>query len=280
MESSRRIFITALPVLASGMRTRAEDHRSKNADLHLIVLDPLAGPLACACVDGYAQRKYERLADFLMARFKKSIRIIWNDSLRAAFESEPLVPSIVIGKDSVIRATARDAKRLLSPIAQLTDSTGSTQQTGLFVVKTKNKAASILDLDGYTIHFGPSKCDEKSLAPLAKLSEVEIDFIAGEHCDTCGLAAKKLQDAKDEDKIAAVISSYAIALLEGCGNVKKGEIRVVGSTDEVPFISAFVDSSIPKDIKAQIQSSLLEFGKSDDNRRALESKLGFIAYAG
>lgn len=150
MESSRRIFITALPVLASGMRTRAEDHRSKNADLHLIVLDPLAGPLACACVDGYAQRKYERLADFLMARFKKSIRIIWNDSLRAALESEPLVPSIVIGKDSVIRATARDAKRLLSPIAQLTDSTGSTQQTGLFVVKTKNKAASILDLDGYT----------------------------------------------------------------------------------------------------------------------------------
>ena len=36
--------------------------------LRLVVMDPLAAPLACDCVGGYAQRDYTRLGAFLEER--------------------------------------------------------------------------------------------------------------------------------------------------------------------------------------------------------------------
>ncbi|MBW3598872.1 MAG: hypothetical protein KY475_16560, partial [Planctomycetes bacterium] len=35
------------------------------APLTMVVMDPLAAPLSCPCVEGYAQRKYEALAAHL-----------------------------------------------------------------------------------------------------------------------------------------------------------------------------------------------------------------------
>ena len=42
-----------------------------------------------------------------------------------------------------------------------------------------------------------------------------------------------------EKPTAAVISSYAAALLEGCGTIEKGAIRIIGETEPVPFVTVF-----------------------------------------
>ena len=39
--------------------------------LTLVVMDPLAAPLSCPCVEGYAQRDYEKLATFLRDELKR-----------------------------------------------------------------------------------------------------------------------------------------------------------------------------------------------------------------
>jgi ABC-type phosphate/phosphonate transport system substrate-binding protein len=213
----------------------------KNAALTLVVMDPMATPLACDCVEGYAQRKYERLADYLHEKTGKTVRVVWSESLTKALAEEANGQAhIVIGKDSVVRADATVGKRNLLPVAHLTDTNGSPLQRGLFVVLKDDPAATLLDIEGYTILWGPTDCEEKS-------------------------------------RSVAVISSYAAPLLEGCGTIKKGDLRVIGQSDEVPFVAAFVDESLPSEVRQSITQALLNM-KSEPMLAALETKSGFLPY--
>jgi hypothetical protein len=63
----------------------AEDKASETA-LTLIVMDPMAAPLACDCVKGYAQRKYEELGKFLTSQLGLHVNVVWAESLAAAME--------------------------------------------------------------------------------------------------------------------------------------------------------------------------------------------------
>jgi ABC-type phosphate/phosphonate transport system substrate-binding protein len=98
-----------------------------------------------------------------------------------------------------------------------------------------------------------------------------------ETCVACSVGATKVLDLhKQDEKAATVISSYAAPLLEGCGTVKKGELRVVGETDPVPFIGAFADDKLSAADRDAIKAALLETGQSEALRTALESKKGFV----
>ena len=60
--------IAALPIaLQFNPLLAIETYGPSNAEITLVVTDPLALPLACSCVQGYAQRKYEKLAHFLQS---------------------------------------------------------------------------------------------------------------------------------------------------------------------------------------------------------------------
>ena len=48
---------------------------------------------------------------------------------------------------------------------------------------------------------------------------------------------------------AAVISSYALPLLEGCDVIDKGVLRVLGRTKPVPFVTVFATESLPPEAK-------------------------------
>lgn len=284
----RREFLIAVPALAAvasasnlanaNQTLASEDYGPADAELTLIVMDPLAAPLACDCVEGYAQRKYEVLADYIAKETKKTVRVKWTDDLESLPKDGTVVPSIIIGKDSVVRSGAHKLSRVVAPVALLSDQNGSTAQKGLFVVRSKNKASSILDLDGFDIFFGPESCDEKYLAPMSKLKEADVDFQVGEICDTCSVAAKKLLEISDDTKQAAVISSYAEPLLLGCGNIKQGDLRVVASSEEVPFVSAFLDSGLSKDLRSAIKIALLKTRSNADVIGSLQSKSGFVPY--
>jgi ABC-type phosphate/phosphonate transport system substrate-binding protein len=253
----------------------------KNAEFTIVVTDPLALPLACSCVQGYAQRKYEKLADYLQKKLGKSVRLIWSESIANTKNEEGLgKKTIFIGKDSVVRQDTQKLKVSISPVAQLTDVNGSVNQRGVFVVRRGNPAVSLIDLEGYRVLWGPDKCDEKSAAPKAMLKELEIETSGEDVCETCSVAAKKLVEDLDSTKVVGVISSYAEKLLIGCGTIEKGALRIIGESEEVPFISVFVNDEVtPIETKA-ILECLSSVRESKDLLEALESKSGFVAYKG
>lgn len=270
-------LVTCFSLFAS-FAAAVEPYGPADAQITIVAMDPMAAPLACDCVKGYAQRKYESLVDYLREKTGMTVRVVWSESLVTALESQAKSVQIVIGKDSVVRSDASQAKLKLTPVAQLTDMNGSTKQKGLFVVLRDNPAATLLDLDEFEILFGPSDCDEKDLAPKQKLKELEVDYTAGEICSSCSTAAKKLTEFQPSKKVAAVISSYAGPLLEGCGTIKKGDLKIVGESESVPFISAFVDSSLSDEVRDAITSALLDMEKSPAILKDMETKNGFQAY--
>ena len=212
----------------------------KLSALTLVVMDPMAAPLACDCVKGYAQRKYEVLGQFLAGRLSREVNVVWAESLEVALEKSDGKADLIIGKHSVVLADVKEAKLEVKPLARLTDLEDQVNQTGLFVVRSGDPAKSVEDLKGYRILFGPTDCDEKSASPMALLKEHGVALPNPiETSPSCSNAAVMLMELPADAKAAAVISSYAGPLLEGCGKVKKGDLRVIGESGPVPGRSPY-----------------------------------------
>ncbi len=274
------LLIAAGMVLSATARAETPTDSIAKDALVMVVMDPMAAPLACDCVKGLAQRKYEKLAEYLEPRLKQKVTVVWSESLVTALkEKSDGRADIIIGKDSVVRSDARRAKLSVAPIASLTDLKGSTKQRGLFVVRASSPASSLIDIENYQILFGPEECDEKWSAPRAALKELEIPFASSsKSCSSCSVAAKELLEMSQGTLAAAVISSYAEPLLEGCGTIKKGDLRVIGETGEVPFVTCFVNQSLPREKNALLLSALLEMKSSADMLTIMETKSGFVPY--
>jgi ABC-type phosphate/phosphonate transport system substrate-binding protein len=246
--------------------------------LTVVVMDPLALPLSCPCVKGYAQRDYDKLAAQLKTSLKRPVKIFYNESLAAAVKNQTSGKAdLVIGKCSVVEF---DAKRLhlgATKVAMLTGKDGTTTQTGLIVVPKDDPAKSAADLKGYRIVFGPEECDEKHAAALALLKKEGIDAPATlETSPACSDGACEILEAGPDVRGAAVISSYARPLLEGCGTVKKDALRVVGETEPVPFVGAYLVGAAAADQK-QIADALIKLTADPALRIALETQAGFVA---
>ena len=278
----RSIHCTLLAVVAAAAAILTVPIEVRSADaLLMVVMDPLAKPLSCPCVAGYAQRDYEKLAETLQKRLGREVLLVFNESLTSALKAaEAKTADLVIGKQSVILHDAQAGGLTLTKVAMLTGKDGLTTQRGLFVVAAKDPAQKISDLSGYRIYFGPTECDEKYSAAMRLLRDHKVEVPAkldtAVACDEG--AIKILELAEKGERGAAVISSYAKPLLEGCGQVQKGALRVVGETEEISFIAAFVDASLEKDAQAKISEALLKATATDIHLRiALETKRGFVA---
>src|SRR5437764_15312671 len=53
----------------------------KSEPILLVVMDPLAKELACACIKGYAQRDYRKLATRVEKAVQQRVRIEFSDDL-------------------------------------------------------------------------------------------------------------------------------------------------------------------------------------------------------
>jgi ABC-type phosphate/phosphonate transport system substrate-binding protein len=250
--------------------------------LVVVVMDPLALPLSCPCVQGYAQRKYEKLGEKLEKDLGRPVRVVYNESLVTALKGDAKGRAdLIIGKHSVVLFDAKKAGLKVEPIAKLSGKDGSTTQHGLVVVPTSDPAHSVSDLAGYRIVFGPEECDEKHAAALALLKQNGIK--APEKLETsaaCSDGACLVLDEfkkSDQSRGAAVISSYAKPLLEGCGTVEKGSLRVVGETADVPFVEAFLSDQVPQQDREKLSVALLKSTSDPFLRIALETRDGFLA---
>ena len=143
----------------------------------MVVMDPLAEPLSCPCVQGYAQRKYDKLAEYLSDKLGVPVHVTFAESFEKALAKESCKSiDIAIGKDSVVRSDAKTEKMTVTPVARLTGKDGLTTQFGLIVVRSADPAKKLEDLEGYRILFGPKECDEKFAAPRNLLSGAGIEI--------------------------------------------------------------------------------------------------------
>ncbi len=262
--------------------TAAEDGSAaerQRPPLSLVVMDPLARPLSCPCVEGYAQRKYEKLADYLEKKTGRVVRLAFAESLATALEGKARGRvDLIIGKDSVVRADCREAKIEVERFAALTDKEGKTTQAGLILVARDDPAKTAGDLAGYRILFGPASCDEKHAAAIAVLTAAGVTLPEKrETSGACSDGACTVVDLGPAGHAAAVISSYAAPLLEGCGSVKKGDLRIVAETEPVPFVVAFASNSLGESERETIREALLAVGEEPELCKALESLIGFVS---
>ncbi len=259
----------------------ASDDAARSAgQLSILVTDPLAKENACACVAGFAQRRYEALAMVLERRLGRPCLSFTGTNLKAYWDNESSV-HLIIGKHSEVLYQAKQLGRKVYPIASLTDKQGKTTFQGLFVVRSGNSAQGLADLAGYRVILGPAACDEKNAAAVASLNKAEVEgFIAaGEPAAACTDAATQLMKLTDDDKIVAAISDYARILLEGCGSIAPGALRVVGKTAPIPFITVFATEDLPAEQRDAVRKAILDAGRFQALRKLLETKDGFKPYA-
>jgi ABC-type phosphate/phosphonate transport system substrate-binding protein len=247
--------------------------------LIIVVMDPLAKPLSCPCVAGYAQRDYEKLGAALKILLGRDVKVIFNESLVSAKKKNDLQHvDLVIGKQSVILHDAKTAGLDLKKVAMLSGKDGLTTQRGLVVVASADPAKQISDLKDYRIYFGPKECDEKHAAAMRLLNKEGVAI--PETLDTavaCDEGAIKILELAEKGvRGCAVISSYAKPLLEGCGQVEKGALRIVGETEEIPFVAAYMNNALDSKVKVALTEALLKSTADVRLRVALETKRGFV----
>ena len=243
----------------------------------VVVMDPLCKELACDCVKGYAQRNYRVLAAHLQRKLGVRVDVAHGETIEAALKDSGRAPDIIIGKSSVVQAQAKLNQLELAPIARLTGKDGSTDQFGLIVVRKDSPAKTAQDLNGYRILFGPADCDEKSAAAVALLKDSGVAVPEKlETSSSCATAAESLMQLAGSVKAAAVISSYAEPLLQGCGTIQAGDLRVVGKTKAVPFITAFANKSLTAARVKAATEALLDTVEDVELLKTMETLLGFV----
>lgn len=269
----KTMYLAVVVLLLGSLSIHADDTRP----LSLVVMDPLAAPLSCPCVEGYAQRKYEALAEHLESALGRPVKLVFAEALGKALKETKGNADLIIGKDSVVRSDAAEAKIELSTLGHLTDQSGSTKQRGLIVVAASDPAQEVSDLGGYDVIFGPRDCEEKHAAAMKLLTSVGVTIPSKLTIDqACSDGAAKVVERGAAGKTAAVISSYAEPLLEGCGTIKKGDLRVVGETKPVPFITAFATGSVAGEDRKLLSAALLDIAEQPAILESLETLVGFL----
>lgn len=270
----------AIPPLAAASAGEA-------TPLTLVVMDPLAAELSCPCVEGYAQRDYRALAEHLAEALGRPVKLGFGESLAKGREAAGGGPiDLVIGKHSVVQADAAAAKLQLEPVASLSDMRGTVFQRGLFIVAADDPAESLADLVGYRIVLGPPEHAEKFDAPLRALRRHDLVPAAADltAAPSCSEAACQVLDAWKEAApsrpLAAVVSSYAQPLLEGCGSVPEGAVRVVGETAQVPFISVHLSAALEPATRRGLLRALAAVGRDPVLCQRLETARGFVGPSG
>jgi ABC-type phosphate/phosphonate transport system substrate-binding protein/outer membrane protein assembly factor BamB len=247
----------------------------------IVVMDPLAAQLSCPCVKGYAQRDYEALAAHLTQSVGCPVHLGFGESLAAGLKAAKADRAdLVIGKDSVVRADAAQAGAPLVASWALTDAHGSIETRGLFVVAADDPAESLDEIIDYAVYVGRPDHAEKHARALDALRAAGLpDPFDTHEFGSCSDAAATMLEAEQPAQIVAIVSAYAKPLLEGCGTVPRDALRVIGETEPVRFITAFVDETLDLATRDAIRDALRTVAEDDALLKKLESSRGFIPLA-
>lgn len=243
----------------------------------LVVLDPLSRELACACVKGFGQRDYRQLAARLESALRQRVAIEFSDDLtesltRAGAGREV----IIIGDRSAVTHGARKAGLKSQPVAELTGLDGETTLAAAFVARSSDPAKTLKDIAGRRLLFGLTEADGKSTAALAALRAAGVEVPAKpERRAVYTDAALDVLDSDATPLPVAVVPAYALRLMEGCGSTTPGALKVIGTSQPVPFITVFLADTIAAEKREKILNTLLGIRSDARLLKALESRDGF-----
>ncbi len=241
--------------------------------LRIAVLDPLCGKLG-RDEPNLPTRDYAPLGPFLEKSLDRRIEFSYGLHLRDLLQVERPA-DLIVGRTSVILAEAAQMKESVRPIARLTDDHGTTDIFGLFIVRAEDPVRTLGDLEDHKIVFGPPTEEERhsrALATLAKSGITPVPPLV--IAPTCSDAVHELTQHKAG---AAVISSYAQALVEIEGTTNQDAFRIVGRTASEPFITVFATSRIGPATERRIADALLSVQAHPQLLAALKSKAGFVS---
>jgi outer membrane protein assembly factor BamB len=263
-------------LLATGCVGNKSSAQREAQPLLLVVMDPLAKELACACVKGYGQRDYRKLAAHLGTALDQRVAVEFSDDLAESLKlAGPGQEVIVVGERSFIVSSAKRAALACQPVCELTDPEGYTTVGGLFVVPAKDAAAELKDVAGREIIFGLSDTEANHGAVANALRVAGADSAKLEKRPVYTDAALDVLDSRATPPPVAVIPGYGLRLLEGCGSITPGDLKVIGKTQPQPFITVFVADHIPATKKQKIVTTLLGLKADAQLLKAMESRDGF-----
>lgn len=275
----RRIAVTVLTWMLTICPLPGAERKSGGQPVLLVIMDPLAKELACACVKGYGQRDYRKLAARLEKELNQRISIEFSDDLVDTLElvrTSPAQEVMVIGDRSLVAHGASKAGLKSHPICELTDPEGNTAITASFVIRSDDPAKELKEIKGRKLLVGLAEADEKYAASLAALRSAGVEPPAkAEKHMLYSDAALDLLDSESSPLPVAVLPSYALRLLTGCGTVKPGTLKVIGTTPPAPFITVFVSDNTGTEKEEKIRKTLLGVERDALLLQALESKTGF-----
>jgi outer membrane protein assembly factor BamB len=273
-------LLLALVLAVGGCVSGKPAQRAAAPPIMLVVLDPLAKELACACVKGYGQRDYRKLAAHLASALKQPVAVEFSDDLAETLAlASPGQEVIVAGEQSLVRQSAKRAALPCHPVGELTDPEGNTTVAGSFVVRASDPAKELKDVAGRKILFGLADTAENHAAVQAALRVAAVDEspAAPEKRRAYSDAALDVLDSQDNLAPVAVIPAYALRLLEGCGSITPGDLKVIGKTQPQPFITFFVADNIAAEKEQKIVQTLLGIAADAKLLQAMESRDGFKA---
>lgn len=243
--------------------------------LLLLVADPLARDLACACVKGFGQRDYRKLQAHLQKATGEKVSIEFTDDVP---ESIALADKgqrfLVIGDRSVVEAGMKKANVPARAIAELTDQEGQTELAGAIIVRSGDSARELKDLGKRKVFAGLPEDDAKFAAALTALKAGGVEVTETKH-SAYSDAALDMLDSDEKPLPIVVAPSYAVKLLEACGSVRPGNLRIIARTEPAPFITVFASENVRNTEK--LAKALLDVKKDSALLTALESKEGFKA---
>jgi outer membrane protein assembly factor BamB/ABC-type phosphate/phosphonate transport system substrate-binding protein len=272
-----RLGVVALALLLAVGGVSAKPPKTEPEPRLLVVMDPLARELACACVKGYGQRDYRKLAARLEAVLKQPVGIEFSDDLSASMEGvKPGREVMVVGEQSVVAQGAKRAGLKCHAVCALTDPDDGTTLTGSFVARADDSVKELKDIGGRQILFGLADVEENRAAVQAALRAVGQESPARlEKRTSYADAALDMLDSRVSPPPVAVIPGYAPRLLTGCGSVKPGELKVIGQTPPMPFITVFIADSVPAEKEQKILKTLFDIKSNSKLLKAMESRSGF-----
>ena len=241
--------------------------------LTMVVMDPLALPLSCACVDGVGQRRYEALAKGLSKELHRQVDLVYEESLQLALRRAPDGIDIVVGKRSTVMHDAEATGLSFHPVASLTDSDGKTTVRGAILVRADDLAQSVEDLKGRQLAIGPAEHAECHVA-VKELFSDRLDEVSMVVHDSIESAVYAFDDGEVD---AVVVSGFLPPLLVGCGKLQKDSFRIIGTTTPKAFVQAFVSSNFDAATRHKIAGAMVQVTQDLGIRVLLESQSGFTS---
>ena len=72
---------------------------------------------------------------------------------------------------------------------------------------------------------------------------------------------------------ATVITDYLPPLLEGCGKIAKGELRIIATTEPVPFVEVYATNRVSPGEELEILKALRSVKTNTKLLKELESEI-------